>query len=203
MFYINNNLHGMTNTNKALKLLTIHHSEFIKIAKVLGGNHFSCKNYAEDYVQEAYLRLSRYDDLYDKIITKGKASKGYVFFTLRSIIINAIKKKSNLNYSHLGGQFDFEETFNHIDEGISEEDNAKNYLDNKIYTVLKEKASAFDYELFRKYTKTRKSFRTIAKESGLGVRTIYLSIKRSKEIIAENLYEDYLDFINGDYDKLN
>jgi len=71
-----------------------------------------------------------------------------------------------------------------------------------MYKVLKENADWFDYQLFCTYLETSKSFRTLAEESGIGVRTIYLSIKKSKLIIAEHLHEDYQDYINGDFDKI-
>ena len=160
-------------------------------------------NYAEDYVQEAYLKLCKYDDIAERIVgTNGKVSKGYMFFALRSVIINDIKKRSNLNYDHVGDQYDFEEKFMHVDEGIDPEFLAKNKLEERAYEILKEKVHWFDYELFKTYIESGKSFTTIAEESKLGVQTIYLSIKKSKLIIAENLFEDYQDFLNGDFDLL-
>tara|TARA_R110000796_G_scaffold915_6_gene3540 strand:- start:2197 stop:2784 length:588 start_codon:yes stop_codon:yes gene_type:complete len=188
------------NTNEALRLLTKYHKEYIKMAKAISGNNINVRNYAEDYVQEVYLRLSRYDNLYDKVInSRGKVSKGYVFFCLRSIILNDIKKKSNIDFSFLGSQYDFEEKYNWIDEGVDPFIPACSRLEDKMYEVLKREAKWFDYELFKKYLKTGKSFKTLAHESRLGVRTIYLSVKRCKLLIAEHLYEDYADFLNGDY----
>ena len=190
----------MTKTNKALILLTAHHKEYIKMAKAISGNNLEIKNYAEDFVQEVYLRLSRYEDLYDKVVSpKGKVQKGYVFFCLRSIIINHIKKKSNLKYSYFRDEYSFEEKYDLIHTDVSDEAIAANELELKMYDILKKEAKWFDYELFKKYLKTGKSFKTLAAESKIGVRTIYLSIKRCKIIIAEHLYEDYTDFLNGDY----
>ena len=188
------------NTNKALTLLAQFHPEYIKMAKAIAGNNLEVKNYAEDFVQEAYLRLSRYDDLYDKVVTKDKVSKGYMFFVLRSIILNAIKKKSNLKFAHLGDQYDFEEKFNWIDHGMDKDKLGTEAIEAKMYAVLKEEVKWFDYQLFVTYLTGGKSFRSIAEESGIGIRTIYLSIKKSKLVIAEKLFEDYQDFINGDYD---
>ena len=204
----------MNNKNKALEMLAVHHTEYIKMAKAIAGNNNEVFNYAEDFVQEAYLRLARYEDLFDKVVdTKGRVSKGYMFFCLRSIVINTIKMKSNLKYihlvsqfdfvekyNHLGSQYDFEEKYNHIDEGLDKEKLGVEALETKMYQVLKEEAKWFDYELFKTYLTTGKSFRTIAEESKIGIRTIYLSIKRSKMIIAEKLFEDYQDYVNGDYD---
>ena len=174
------------------------------MAKSLANNAYSVRNFAEDYVQEAYMRLLRYEDLYDKLITKkGKVSKGYMFFTLRSIIVNDLKKKSTPKWSFLGDQYDFEEKFNHVDEGRDKVEATMDLLEVKMLEILKERVQWFDYQLFTTYIKKKKSFKTIAEESGLGVRTIYLSIKKSKLTIAEALFEDYQDFTNGEFDLIN
>ena len=189
------------NTNKALELLCQYHPEYIKMAKAIAGNNLEVINYAEDFVQEAYLRLARYEDLFDKVVSdKGKISKGYMFFVLRSIILNTIKKKSNLNFNHLGDQYDFEEKYNWIDHGMDRDKLGSEAIEAKMYEVLKANSKWFDYQLFETYLTSGKSYRSIADESGIGIRTIYLSIKKSKLIIADALFEDYQDFVNGDYD---
>ena len=191
----------MNNKNKALTMLAEHHESYIDMAKAIAGNNNEVFNYAEDFVQEAYLRLSKYEDLFDKVVnTKGKVSKGYMFFCLRSIIINTIKKKSNLKYNHLGGQYDFEEKYNFIDEGIDQDKLGVEAIELKMYQIVKDGSTWFDYNLFKTYLDSGKSFRTISEESGIGIRTIYLSIKRSKMLIAEQLHEDYQDYLNKEYD---
>ena len=171
------------------------------MARAIAGNNNEVFNYAEDFVQEGYLRLARYEDLFDKVVnTKGKVSKGYMFFVLRSIIVNAIKKKSNLKFNYLGSQYDFEETYNFIDEGVDRDKEGLEAIEQKMYSIVKEGSKWFDYSLFRTYLETGKSFRTIAEESGIGIRTIYLSIKRSKLLIAEKLHEDYQDFLNDEHE---
>jgi DNA-directed RNA polymerase specialized sigma24 family protein len=185
----------MSNKNKAIEILSKHHSEFISAAKSLAGNNFDVANYAEDYVQEAYIKLLRYDDLYDKIINGDKASKGYMFFTLRSVIFNDLKRVRTPKYNYVGDQYDIDHVYEIIDEGRDEVDVTLEHIEAKMYDVLRDSVEWFDYELFRKYLKTRKSFRVLAEESGLGIQTIYLSIKRSKLVIAEKLYDDYVDFL--------
>lgn len=190
----------MNDTNKALQMLAAYHDQYIDMAKAIAANNQEVRNYAEDFVQEAYLRLSRFDDLYEKVISpKGKVAKGYMFFTLRSIIINTIKKRSNLKYDYLGSQYDFEEKYNFVDLGVDSEKFGIEAIEMKMYQVVKEHSGWFDYELFKTYLETGKSFRTIADESKIGIRTIYLSIKRSKLLIAEHLKEDYQDYINDDF----
>lgn len=201
----------------ALKLAYKHHAEFVKMVGVFIGNHHDGKNYAEDFVQEAYARLMRYDDLYDKIINKnGTVSKGYVFFVIRSIAINHVKKKSELDYiyGYFGGSgfYDAEIKEGDMSPRIQEkyeelcrmsidpEKDVLEKLENKMLEVLKEHAEWFDYELFKLYLNSGKSYKIISEETGIASKTIYLSIKKSKLIIAEHLHEDYQDYVNGDWD---
>jgi predicted DNA binding protein len=46
------------------------------------------------------------------------------------------------------------------------------------------------------------SMRQIAAETGISTKTIFYSIKKSKEKLKENIAEDYEDYINGDYEWL-
>lgn len=191
------------NTHKALSLLQKHHKDFIKAAKAIAGNAREVQNYAEDYVQEAYIKLSRYEDLYERIVKNGKATKGYMFFALRSIIINDLKKKSNLNYNHLGDNFDFDFQLQLYDEPRDSKTVAIERLEEKMVEVLDGRIHWFDLMLFKRYIETGKSYQTIATETGLGVQTIYLSLKASKLIIAEELREDYIDYLNGQYNLID
>lgn len=211
---------------RAIELAYKHHNEFVQACLYLYGNSYNTevRNYAEDFVQEAYARLLRYDDLYEKIIKKdGTVSKGYIFFCLRSIVINALKKKTNPKYDYEGDQYDFEEKYFNPEERAAnsskwstkkadiqswygldayEQTNqgVLDKLENKMLDVLKENADWFDYELFKLYAHSGKSYKIISEETGIASKTIYLSIKKSKLIIAEHLYEDYQDYVNGNWD---
>ena len=186
-------------TAEALTLLAKHHKEYVNTVKSLYGNNFSVMNYAEDFVQNAYLKLSRYDNLFDKVVKPdGTVSKGYMFFCLRSIVINQLKKKRVTKYNYVGDEYDIEEKYMLVDEGRDPVDEAIDTLEEKMYSIAKAGNKWFDYKLFETYMQTGKSFRTLAKETGLGIQTIYLSIKQTKILIAEALFEDYQDLINGD-----
>ena len=67
-----------------------HHKEWVAMVVSLGGGMYS-----EDIVSEAYIKLNKYN-CEDKIIRKGKVSKGYMYFVLRSIFINYIKAKNKI-----------------------------------------------------------------------------------------------------------
>lgn len=179
-------------TAEALTLVAKHHKEYINTAKSLYGNNHDVLNYAEDFIQECYIKLSRYDNLYDKVIKPdGTVSKGYIFFCLRSVILNALKKKRETKYNYLGDQYDMEEKYMLIDEGRDSIDEARDNIEQLMYKVAEEGVEWFDYKLFKTYLETGKSFRTLAKETGLGIQTIYLSIKKTKLVVAEKLFDLY------------
>ena len=191
-------------TSVAIQKIAKHHKEFVNAAKSLYGNNQEIRNYAEDYIQEVYIKLARYDDLHDKVIKPdGSVSKGYVFFCMRSVILNALGKKKVIKYSHEGDLFDLEDRFvrgdfqkiNGIDKIILEERDlttvAREQIEDLMHKVAKDESHWFDYNLFKTYLDTGKSFRVLAQETGLGIQTIYLSIKKTKLIIAEKLFNDY------------
>ena len=192
----------MKNTEEAIRLLSKHHPEFVTMVKALAGNNQNVRNYAEDYVQEGYLRLMRYEDLYDKVIVDGKATKGYMFFVLRSIMINDLKKKSNLGYNFIGDEYDMEEKY--MLEEVHREDHrlAAEEIESKMFALIKEAAdnpeneiSRFDALTFNTYINTRKSYAKMSRESGVGERTIYLSMTRCRAYIAKELQQDYIEYL--------
>ena len=190
-------------TSDALTQIARHHKEFINTARALYGNNYEVANYAEDFVQECYLKLSRYDNLWDKVIKPdGSVSKGYVFFCLRSVILNKLTLKRVTKYNYIGDEYDMEEKYEVIDQGIDPAIQSVDCIESKMYSIVEDNSDWFDYKLFKTYLQTGKSFRTLASETGLGIQTIYLSIKRSKLLIADKLMEDYQDFLNGDFDRI-
>jgi hypothetical protein len=88
-----------------------------------------------------------------------------------------------------------------IDEGRDPVDEARDNIEELMYKVAEENSDWFDYKLFRTYLETGKSFRTLAKETGLGIQTIYLSIKKTKLIVADKLFDLYKNTIKKTVDK--
>ena len=174
-----------------------HHSEYIEMAKAIAGNNFKVKNYAEDYVQEAYIRLARFDNLYDKVISKkNKVSKGYMFFTLRSIIINDLKLVRVPKYTFIGDEYDMEEKYMLEDTGVDIDVLLNSAIEDKMHEALVNNLPWFDVQLFETYFSENISYKELAERTGIGIQTIYLSIKKSKLTIARELWEDYQDFKN-------
>ena len=191
-------------TSEALTLIFRHHSEFVNTVKSLYGNNFTVINYADDYMQEVYIKLGKYDNLYEKVIKPdGSVSKGYVFFAIRSVVLNDLKRKKVIDMSLCGDSFELEGKFigqeihkqGSIDRiiDVERDDTTKNRdeIEDKMYQIAEDNLHWFDFQLFKTYLSEGKSFRTLAAETGLGIQTIYLSIKKTKMLIADELFEQY------------
>lgn len=187
-------------TSRALALMAKHHSEYIDMVKKVYKSVGDAQAYPEDFVQEMYMKLSRYDNLFDKVIKPdGTVSKGYAFFVLRSLVITHTRKVRVVRPVKAGSLSDLYDVFaENISDDVDEFRLATEKIENRMFSIVEENLDWFDAKLFKTYMETGKSFRTMAEESGLGIQTIYHSIKRCKLLIADKLHEDYLDLINGD-----
>ena len=81
----------MDKKSKWLSKVAEQHNEWIKIVKSFGEKH-----YYEDIVQEMYLVIYKYSSE-DKIIKNGVVSRGYIFFTLRSVYFQYYNSKKKIN----------------------------------------------------------------------------------------------------------
>ncbi len=60
----------------------------------------------------------------------------------------------------------------------------------------------YDKGLFKLYRENEWSFREASKETKIGTKSIFNTIKYCKERLRENCAEDYEDYINEDYEKI-
>lgn len=171
-----------------LKYIAKYHNEYLKIVRSWG--EF---DYAEDIVQEMYLRINRYTTE-EKIVTNGEVNKAYVWFVLRNIY-NDLKKAGNkVEISRLSDKLD-------IEDEVSEEKHGYERFSNKLDNEIN-KWEWYDAMLFRVYMKQDLSMRDIAERSHISLSSIFNTIKNCKERIKENCSEDYEDFINEDYERI-
>ena len=176
-----------------LDLLAQRHREWVDMAKAVG-----CPEpYAEDVVQEVYIRLHKYsDNIKDKLILKsGEVNTFYMFVTIRNMVRTMLKEEATyVNYE----EFYYEAS---DDEPDMEMERAFNKLINEI----KQEANTwgrYHSKLFNVYYMTDFSMRDIADGTGIGLTHIYNNLKIYKNIIRENYSEDYEDLKNQDYDRL-
>jgi len=174
-----------------LKEVAKFHADYLKIVKSYGEDL-----YAEDIVQEMYLRLHKYGDVNKIIKEDGTVNKPYIFWTLRNIFkslcierqkhqkvdINEIKEQS-IEYDYISrndGQY-------LLEAKIDKETSNWHW---------------YDEMLFKHYRKNEWSFREASDETGIGYVSIFRTIKYCKERLRESLAEDYEDYINEDYEKI-
>lgn len=191
----------MTN-EQVVELVAQQHDYWVDCVARIGNNKPKIKNYAEDFVQEMYIKLLRQENLSQKAIkVDGELSTGYVFTTLKNLVIdNSRKRGLDLIYAHSSN--DFEETFDAIFEEIDPEHFGEVALTKKMWSELKKNLHWFDVRILTIYLLTGKTYKQIAAETGIAYQTIFLAVKRCKQFLTENFEEDYQDFINGDFDKI-
>ena len=186
-----------------LKIVARHHKEYVKLALMLGAG-----SYAEDIVQEAYLKIYKYANP-NKIIQNGNASRGYMFFVIRSIFLSYIKKKNKIKVINIDDFFkdeDFLEIKSVDIERLTandnlERENAWGRLINKMDKQI-ETWQWYHKRIFEVYRDTPLSIRGIAKETKISFVNIFHTLKKGKNILREKFSEDYEDYINKDYNKI-
>ena len=173
--------------SKWLAKVAKYHNEYVKIVRSWGE-----VDYAEDIVQETYLKLLRYTTE-EKIINNGKVSKTYVWYVLRSVYVEYLRSKSKLEKVELNKNIEYTNEL--------EEEYAYGMVLERIDREI-ESWHYFDTLLFRHYIASGKSMRDIANDTNISLRTIFDTIKQCKLRIKENVGEDWEDFINKDYESI-
>ncbi len=175
-----------------LNIVASQHEDWIKIV-----NSFGEFNYAEDIVQESYIRLIKYAKPYN-IIKDNKVSRGYMFFTLRSVYFQYYNSKRKIQKVSID---DEENLLQIADETNLEEHEAF----NKVCTLIDEVAEEwnwYDRKLFKLYRDTDLSIRKIAAETNISWVSIFNTLKNCKTDVQSKLDETYEDYKNADYDRI-
>lgn len=169
-----------------------HHEEWIKIAI-----NFGARDYAEDIVQEAYIRVHKYSNP-EKVIKNDKVNKGYMFFIIRNIcnnFNNELKKTRKLPIN--------EQIYNLSDQIDEEEKNhALQSIINKMDEEL-EKWHFYEKGIYKIYRDSGLSIRGIAKETKISSVNIFHTLKKCKKRMRDLFGEDYEDYLNGEFDLID
>lgn len=173
--------------SKWLSKVAKHHKEYVNIVRSWG--EF---DYAEDIVQETYLKLLRYTTE-DKIVQNGKVSKTYVWYALRSVYIEYLRSRNRIEKVELTNVLEYEDTH--------ESEKAYGFVLDRVEREM-DSWEWFDVMMFKLYLTSNDSMRDIAKKTNISLRTVFTTIKRCKELLKENVGEDWEDFINGDYERI-
>lgn len=190
-------------TKDALRIIAKYHTEWIQKVKALFGNNYVGRNFAEDMVQNMYVKLSKYDNLAEKVIKEdGTLSDGYIYFVLKNMTLNYLVKKTNLKFDFLGNDYDFAEVYDYVDEDQSVEVYGENKLSQSMWDSLNENLHWFDVKILKMYLFSGLTYNKISEQTNISYQTIFLSIKKCKEHLRDNFKESWEDYLNNDFDKL-
>lgn len=164
------------------------HKEWVKLVKSFGEDF-----YAEDIVQESYLRLYRYCKP-ENVIQNGQVNKGFMYFVLRNLYllhVKSEKKGEMVNLDNLPLLKDEqtnlpkEEAYARMLAKIYEEVDSWHWYDKQLFTIYKD---------------TDLSIRDIAKETTISSSSIFNTLKNCKSKVRTKFKEDYEDYKNTDYE---
>jgi len=166
---------------KLLELLAKRHKDWLRMAESLGAG-----NYAEDAVQEMYLKMHRHEQKRKALeFNDGDINTLYIYFAIRSVVVDHQRKEALVHTIE-------PQCINGLDiEDITQLD-VERHSDKQKFADLME---ILDYEiknwhwydqiLCDLYFGTDKSMRDIAKETGISLTSIYNTIKNGKERLRE------------------
>lgn len=176
-----------------LELLALRHREWVDMARAVG-----CPEpYAEDVVQEVYIRLYNYrENIYNKLILPDdEVNTFYMFVSIRNMVRTMMKNE--------GVYINYEEFYYEEADGLADMQMEEAF--SKLIVKMRNEANSwgrYHSKLFNVYYMTDFSMRDIADGTGISLTHIYNNLKTYKKIIIDKYKEDYQDFKNQDYDKL-
>lgn len=172
----------MSKRTEWLNIVAKEHKFFVDVVRSFGE-----QVYAEDIVQEMYLRIHKYTDE-DKIIKNGEVNKGFIWFVLRNIYVDYCKQKSRIQ------KIEINETILAVDES----DKKTKAIDENYYKIEKEIDSWhwYDSKLFRLYRDSGMSMREIEQATKISLTSIFHTIKQCKARINVALKNEYYDVLN-------
>ena len=182
----------MDKTAEWLGIVAERHNEWISIVKSFGEYDF-----CEDIVQEGYLTIYKYADE-TKVIRNGVVSRGYMYFTLRSLYYQYYNSKRKIDKVSLD-----DEEFTIQIPNNSQMDEQVAF--HKICTMIDDHIDSwrwYEKKLFSLYRDTELSIRGIAKETNISWVSIFNTLKHAKNELNEKFREDYEDYKNKDYDRI-
>ena len=177
--------------NKRISLIALKHNDWKKITKGYGA-----KDYSEDLVQDMYLRLMEKPKYLLKATDGYEVQDGYVFFMLRTMLINKQNKDTKDNVFIIADTFSFLED---IDNGEElEEKLGLEYIYEKIQELI-DGWRWYDRKIFEIYRDTELSIRGIAAYTHIPYYSIFETLKRGKQEVLKHLWKEWYEFKKGNY----
>jgi DNA-directed RNA polymerase specialized sigma24 family protein len=182
--------------SRELELLAKKHSRWVSMLRGLGCN----PDYAEDFVQDAYIRVYEYVEKGVNIdYGDDDVNEFYFWNVLRSLYYNS-QKKGGLDIFETNS----DEHLNYVLDKLKAEysdvemEDAYSRLINKIFTEV----NSWDFysrNIFIAYFTSGLSLDKLSEDTEIGRSSLYNSIRKYREVIQHLFDEDAQDFYAGDY----
>ena len=153
-----------------LEIISKYDRDWRNIVTSFGGYDF-----VDDVVQNFYLKI--YNNNIQKVLIEDKPNKVYCWVMLRTLYFDELKKQKSY--------IDIEECKDICEDTYDYQTYVKELSEN----VMKD-LPHFDQELWHLYTQSDLSMRDIAKGTKISLRTIFTSLKITKEKIKEELWQE-------------
>lgn len=160
-------------------------------------------SYAEDIVQDSYIRIHEYLNKGTNIDYGDDDVNDYYFWcVLRSVYINK-QKSSKVNHVSYSEVEKLDDTLNNLKSEYADVEMEDAY-DILIKNIFRE-INTWDFynkNLFIAYFTSSLSITKLSNETLIGRSSVYNSVKKYRDVIKDIFYEDMEDFKNKDYDKI-
>jgi DNA-directed RNA polymerase specialized sigma24 family protein len=161
-----------------LSIVARHHKEYVQTVK-----GFGCDDYAEDLVQEMYIRLYKYVDP-TRIIKYDQVNRGFIWFVLKNMYITLLKEKKRANVIRLGEGFEIEQE--EIDlVNLLLVDNFTIEIEHELNEWEKDSKLWYDSMLFRLYINSGMSYRKLEELTLIHYKSIYDTVSKCKRKLKE------------------
>ena len=170
-----------------------HHDIYVRNVVNMGAG-----SYAEDIVQEMYLRLDKYSAA-EKCITNGKVNKHYIWRILYSLSKDYFKESNKVKNVDLDTVYSLS-----VDQEDTEKEDAYERVMQKMFRELDnldtDEGYKYNKELFTLYADSLMSMRKLSAATNISLTSIFHTLKNCKIYLSDELSEDIEDFNNGDYE---
>lgn len=157
------------------------HKDWVEMASIFD------EDIAEDLVQEMYLTLHKYKVTEDKLYTKDKINRGYIFIIIRNIYFQIFNVKKRIKKEPLiDNCLEIKDDYN-IEEELAW-DTFRNDVEDEI-----DSWDWYDKKLFRLYRDNKISIRQLSAETGISFVSIFHSLKGCKNKIKDKFEKKYIN----------
>lgn len=171
-------------------ILVKHHKEWVSIVKNFGEH-----NYAEDIVQEMYIRIHN-SNAGEKVIINGEANVAYIWRILKNTFITYEKQKSKIQ------KIDIDSIISLSSEEVDiPYHKALNTIQEKIEEEV-DRWHTYDKILFELHVQEGQSMRTLAKGTNISLKSIFNTLKNCKGRLKNEIEEDFIDLKNEEYERI-